>query len=40
VLPDNDAIRQLLLSLDLPVRRGYDDGKVCWTIDISGLAAA
>jgi GNAT superfamily N-acetyltransferase len=40
VLPDNDAIRQLLLSLDLPVERGYDDGKVCWTIDISGLAAA
>jgi GNAT superfamily N-acetyltransferase len=40
VLPDNDAIRQLLLSLDLPVKRGYDDGKICWTIEIAGLVAA
>nr|WP_240940623.1 GNAT family N-acetyltransferase [Planosporangium flavigriseum] len=38
ILPDNDRIRRLLTSLDLPLRQGHDDGKVCWTVDISGLA--
>jgi hypothetical protein len=37
LLPDNDGIRRLLSSLDLPLRRGHDDGKECWTVDISGL---
>jgi RimJ/RimL family protein N-acetyltransferase len=39
MLPDNDGIRALLSSLDLPIRRGHDDGKECWTIDIAGIAA-
>ena len=40
VLPGNDPIERLLTSLDLPVRAGHDDGKVCWTVEISGLARA
>jgi GNAT superfamily N-acetyltransferase len=38
VLPDNDPIHRLLTALDLPLRQGHDDGKVCWTVDITGLA--
>jgi GNAT superfamily N-acetyltransferase len=38
VLPGNDPIERLLTSLDVPVQRGHDDGKVCWTVDISSLA--
>lgn len=37
ILPDNDGIRRLLTSTDLPVRRGHDDGKECWFLDTSGL---
>ena len=37
-MPDNDGIRRLLSSADLPLRRGHDDGKECWTVDISRLA--
>lgn len=37
LLADNDGVRRLLSSLDLPLRRGHDDGKECWTVDISGL---
>jgi GNAT superfamily N-acetyltransferase len=40
VLPDNDPISRLLSGLELPTRQGHDDGKVCWTVDISGLARA
>lgn len=40
ILPDNEGIRRLLSSLDLPTRRGHDDGKECWTLDISHLGAA
>ncbi len=38
-MPDNEAIRRLLSSLELPTRRGHDDGKECWTVDLSGLVA-
>jgi len=37
ILLDNQGIRRLLCSLGLPVTRGHDDGKECWTIDASGL---
>jgi len=37
ILPDNQGIRRLLCSLGLPVTRGHDDGKECWTIDASAL---
>lgn len=37
ILPDNQGIRRLLCSLGLPVTRGHDDGKECWTIEASGL---
>lgn len=39
ILPGNAGIRRLLSSADLPMRRGHDDGKECWTVDISCLAA-
>lgn len=39
LLPDNEGIRRLLSSLDLPTRRGHDDGRECWTLDISRLGA-
>ncbi len=38
ILPGNDGIRRLLSALELPVRRGHDDGKECWTLDISSLS--
>jgi GNAT superfamily N-acetyltransferase len=37
IMPENEGIQRLLSVLELPTRRGHDDGKECWTLDISGL---
>ena len=37
LLPENQGIRRLLWSLQLPVARGHDDGKERWSVNISEL---